>query len=182
MNVPSRVIAVSTDIGPVPAVAVALAQSPAAGDPMPEIRDDVRYAIEVITLAVTDVDRAKSFYVDQAGFTLDVDYAPTDSFRVVQLTPPASGCSIQFGIGLTDAPPGSARATYLAVTDLEAARRDLTERRVPVGPIRHKAPVDGWSGQWQPGIDPGHGDYASTAEFADPDGNTWLLQEIGFQG
>ena len=87
------------------------------------------YKIEVVTVPVSDVDRAAAFYTQKAGFTLDVDYHPASDFRVVQLTPPGSACSVQIGIGLTDAPPGSARATYLAVTDIEATRRELTRPR-----------------------------------------------------
>jgi catechol 2,3-dioxygenase-like lactoylglutathione lyase family enzyme len=83
----------------------------------------MNYHIEVITLPVSDVDRAVSFYTDRAGFSLDVDYQPNSKFRVVQLTPPGSSCSVQFGVGLTDATPGSARVTYLVVTDIEAAQR-----------------------------------------------------------
>ena len=139
------------------------------------------YKLEVVTLPVTDVDRATAFYTEQAGFILDVDYHPTDDFRVVQLTPPGSTCSIQIGIGLTDVPPGSARATYLAVPDIEAARDDFTARGVPVSAIRHKSSIDGWKGDWEPGADPERRDYASVAEFADPDGNTWVIQEIGFR-
>jgi predicted enzyme related to lactoylglutathione lyase len=81
--------------------------------------------IEVIKIPVSDVDRALAFYTEQAGFHLDVDYHPASGFRVVQLTPP---CSVQVGLGLTDAAPGSARAIYLIVTDIEAARRELTGR------------------------------------------------------
>jgi len=138
------------------------------------------YKLEVITLPVTDVDQASAFYTQKAGFALDVDYHPTNDFRVVQLTPPGSACSIQIGIGLTDAPPGSARVTYLAVTDIEAARHDLTRRGVVVSAIRHKSPIDDWKGDWQPGTDPERRDYASLADFTDPDGNTWVIQEIGF--
>jgi catechol 2,3-dioxygenase-like lactoylglutathione lyase family enzyme len=138
-------------------------------------------ALEVIALPVGDVDRALRFYVDQAGFALDVDYAPTAAFRVVQLTPPGSACSIEFGIGLTDAPAGSVRQTTLVVTDLVAARQELLERGVDVGEIRHKTPVGAWDGGFAPGIDPDRGDYASFADFADPDGNTWVLQERGFR-
>ena len=137
--------------------------------------------LEVVTLSVRDVDRACTFYTRQAGFTLDVDYHPTGGFRVVQLTPPGSDCSIQIGVGLTEASPGSARATYLAVTDIEAAHRELTARGVTVSGIRHKTPIDSWTGDWAPGPDPGRRDYASVAEFADPDGNTWVLQEIGYR-
>src|SRR6516164_7518862 len=98
----------------------------------------ITFSVEVITLPVSDVDRALRFYVDRVGFTLDVDYAPNDAFRVVQLTPPGSGCSIQVGKGLTDAPAGSSRNIYLIVTDLEAARSRLLERGVQVSAIRHK--------------------------------------------
>jgi catechol 2,3-dioxygenase-like lactoylglutathione lyase family enzyme len=139
------------------------------------------YKIEVITLSVTDVDRALEFYTRQAGFLLDVDYHPTGAFRVVQLTPPGSSCSVQIGAGLTDAPPGSARASCLAVTDIEAARRELTGRGVKVSDIRHKAPVEDWKGSFAPGADTQRRDYASFADFADPDGNTWTLQEIGYR-
>jgi catechol 2,3-dioxygenase-like lactoylglutathione lyase family enzyme len=138
------------------------------------------FSLEVITLAVSDVDRALRFYVDQVGFELDVDYQPTSDFRVVQLTPPGSGCSIQIGAGLTDARIGSMRNTYLVVTDLEATRSELLERGVEVSEIRHKTPVGAWDGSLASGVDPEHGDYASFADFADPDGNTWVLQERGF--
>jgi predicted enzyme related to lactoylglutathione lyase len=134
----------------------------------------------VITIPVTDVDGAMAFYTHRAGFVLDVDYHPTDGLRVVQLTPPGSACSVQIGVGLTDAAPGSAGPTYLAVTDVEAARRELTARGVEVSAIRRKSPIDGWTGAWQPGVDSDRRDYASLADFADPDGNTWVLQEIGF--
>lgn len=138
------------------------------------------YRIQVITVPVSDVDQAVAFYVQKAGFALDVDYHPTNSFRVVQLTPPGSACSVQIGAGLTDAPPGSARNTYLIVNDLEAACRELADRGVSVTDVRHKAPVDDWQGGWAPGVEPNRRDYASFADFADPDGNTWVLQEIGF--
>jgi len=137
------------------------------------------YQLQVITLAVSDVDEAAAFYTRQAGFTLDVDYHPVPGFRVVQLTPPGSACSVQLGAGLTDAAPGSARATYLAVTDIEAARAELIGRGVKVSDIRHKSPVETWAGGWAPGADPERRDYASFADFADPDGNTWVIQEIG---
>jgi catechol 2,3-dioxygenase-like lactoylglutathione lyase family enzyme len=145
-----------------------------------DLRAVMAYQIEVITLPVSDVDKATAFYTQKAGFTLDVDYRPAPGFRVVQLTPPGSGCSVQVGVGLTDAPPGSARATCLAVSDIEAARRDLLDRGLTVGAIQHKPSVEAWQGDRAPGTDPQRRDYASTAEFADPDGNTWLLQEIGF--
>jgi catechol 2,3-dioxygenase-like lactoylglutathione lyase family enzyme len=139
------------------------------------------YQLQVITLAVSDVEAAAAFYIRQAGFTLDVDYYPASGFRVVQLTPPGSPCSVQIGVGITDALPGSARSTYLAVTDIEAACRELTGRGVMVSGIRHKSPTDDWKGGWQPGTHPERRDYASVADFADPDGNTWVVQEIGFR-
>jgi catechol 2,3-dioxygenase-like lactoylglutathione lyase family enzyme len=135
----------------------------------------------VITLPVGDVDRALRFYVDQVGFKLDVDYSPNDAFRVVQLTPPGSSCSIQIGNGLTDAPAGSLRNVYLVVTDLEAARRSLLERGVAVSEIRHKTPVGAWDGGFAPELDPARGDDASFASFSDLDGNTWVLQERGYR-
>jgi catechol 2,3-dioxygenase-like lactoylglutathione lyase family enzyme len=138
------------------------------------------YQLQVITLPVSDVDKAAAFYTQQAGFTLDVDYHPAPDFRVVQLTSPGSACSVQIGVGLTDAPPGSARATYLVVTDIEAAHRELTARGVMVSGIRHKSPVDDWKGGFQPGTDPERRNYASMADFSDPDGNTWIIQEIGY--
>jgi catechol 2,3-dioxygenase-like lactoylglutathione lyase family enzyme len=137
--------------------------------------------LQVVTLPVSDVDKAKAFYAQQAGFTLDVDYHPATGFRVVQFTPPGSACSVQLGTGLTDAAPGTARNTYLAVTDIEAARTELTARGVTVSPIRRKSPVDDWKGGFQPGTDPQRRDYASFADFTDPDGNTWVIQEIGYR-
>jgi catechol 2,3-dioxygenase-like lactoylglutathione lyase family enzyme len=139
------------------------------------------YQIQVVIVQVTDVDQAAAFYTQRAGFTLDVDYHPDPGFRVVQLTPPGSACSVQIVTSLTDAAPRSARATYLVVTDIEAARRELTERGVEVSDIRHKSPIDNWKGGWQPGPDAQRRDYASFADFADPDGNTWVLQEIGYR-
>jgi catechol 2,3-dioxygenase-like lactoylglutathione lyase family enzyme len=142
------------------------------------------YQLQVITLSVSDVDKAAAFYTQQAGFALAVDYHPASDFRVVQLMPPGSACSVQIGIGLTDAPPGSAGAAYLTVTDIEAAHRELTAHGVEVSGIRHKSPIDNWTGGFQPGTDPQRRDYASFADFADfadPDGNTWVIQEIGYR-
>jgi predicted enzyme related to lactoylglutathione lyase len=142
--------------------------------------DTPTFSVEVITVPVSDVERALRFYVDRVGFTLDVDYAPNDAFRVVQFTPPGSGCSIQIGKGLTDAPVGSLRNVYLVVTDIEVARRRLLERGVNVGEIRHKTPIGAWDGSFAPGLDPARGDYASFANFNDLEGNTWVLQERGY--
>jgi catechol 2,3-dioxygenase-like lactoylglutathione lyase family enzyme len=133
------------------------------------------FKLELVLLPVADVDRAKDFYTEKCGFTLDVDHRPSESFRVVQLTPPGSTCSVTFGVGLVDTPPGSVRGLHLVVTDIVAARDELRGRGVEVAEIRHMTP----SG-WQPGVDPDHGDYASFADFADPDGNTWVLQERGY--
>jgi len=138
------------------------------------------FSVEVITLPVSDVERALRFYVDRVGFILDVDYSPNDGFRVVQLTPPGSSCSIQIGKCLTDAPVGSLRNVYLIVTDLEAVRNRLRERGVDVGEIRHKTPIGAWDGGFASGLDPARGDYASFANFSDPDGNSWVLQERGY--
>ena len=139
------------------------------------------YSVEVITLPVSDVEQALRFYVDQIGFTVDVDYSPNDTFCVVQLTPPGSSCSIQIGKGLTNAPVGSLRNVFLVVTDLEATRSHLIERGVGVGEIRHKTPIGAWDGGFASGLDPARGDYASFAKFSDPDGNSWVLQERGYR-
>jgi catechol 2,3-dioxygenase-like lactoylglutathione lyase family enzyme len=104
------------------------------------------FSVEVITLPVSNVDRALRFYVDRVGFALDIDYSPNNTFRVVQLTPPGSSCSIQIGNDLTDAPVGSLRGIYLVVSDIDAARRLLLERGVQVGEIRHKTPPGAWDG------------------------------------
>ena len=139
------------------------------------------FLIEVVVLPISDVERAVRFYVDRVGFILDVDYAPTDGFRVVQLTPPGSRCSIQIGKGLTDARVGSLSNVYLVVTDLDATRTQLLERGTAVSEIRHKAPIGAWDGGFAPGLDPARGDYASFASFSDPDGNSWVLQERGYR-
>ncbi len=131
--------------------------------------------LELVLIPVSDVDRAKAFYVDRCGFELDVDHDVNEEFRVVQMTPPGSSCSITIGRGMTDAEPGSTRGTHLVVVDIEAVRAELIERGVAVSEIRH---FDRESGRWKPGPDPKHSKYNSFADFADPDGNTWVLQEV----
>jgi catechol 2,3-dioxygenase-like lactoylglutathione lyase family enzyme len=123
-------------------------------------------------LPVTDVDRAKAFY-EGAGFRLDVDHRAGDDFRVVQLTPPGSECSISVGKGLTPSAPGSAQGLHLVVTDIEDARAELVGRGVDISEVFHF----GAEGQ-QPGPHPERVDYGSFATFSDPDGNGWLLQEV----
>jgi catechol 2,3-dioxygenase-like lactoylglutathione lyase family enzyme len=137
--------------------------------------------LEVVVIPVTDVDRAKAFYTG-LGWRLDADFAFDNGFRVVQLTPPGSGCSVQFGASITLAAPGSAQGLYLIVSDIEAARSDLAAGGADIGEVFHPgAPgaqfrADG-SGRVS-GPDPKHASYSSFATFRDPDGNTWLLQEI----
>jgi catechol 2,3-dioxygenase-like lactoylglutathione lyase family enzyme len=128
--------------------------------------------LELIVLPVTDVDRAKKFYED-AGFRLDVDHRAGDAFRVVQLTPPQSECSITIGTGLTPSAPGSVQGLHLVVTDLEQARAELVERGVEVSEPFHF----GAEGR-APGLHPDRLSYGSFATFSDPDGNGWLLQEV----
>jgi catechol 2,3-dioxygenase-like lactoylglutathione lyase family enzyme len=135
--------------------------------------------LEVVILPVSDPDESLRFYRDQVGFDLDVDYAPAPDFRVIQLTPQGGATSIQFGMGLTDAPAGSVRGLYLVVADIETCRREMTDRGVAVSAIRHKDTAGGWRGGFLPGLDPGRSDYASFADFHDPDGNAWVLQERG---
>jgi predicted enzyme related to lactoylglutathione lyase len=136
--------------------------------------------LEVVVVPVSDVDRAKAFYAS-LGWRLDADLAVDASYRVVQLTPPGSGCSIIFGTGVTSAPPGSSQSLQLSVYDIDAARADLVARGVDVSEpfhdvtgIFHHA---GSEGQVS-GPAPDHADYGSFAAFDDPDGNGWLLQEI----
>lgn len=136
--------------------------------------------LEVVVLPVSDVDRAKGFY-EGLGWRLDADLAVEDGYRVVQLTPPGSACSIIFGEGVTGAPPGSAKGLQLSVFDIDAARADLVARGVEVSEtfhdatgIFHHAGAAGRVG----GPAPEHADYGSFVAFDDPDGNGWLLQEI----
>lgn len=132
------------------------------------------WKLELVLLPVADVDRAKAFYIDQAGFNLDVDHRAGDDFRVVQLTPPGSACSISIGKGITDAAPGSVRGLHLVVSDIDAAHATLSQRGVDVGEIFHFE-----AGQQRPGPDPQRQDYGSFLSFSDPDGNSWVVQEVG---
>src|SRR5207237_8557743 len=115
-------------------------------------------------LPVSDVDRAKAFIVEKVGFTLDVDHRAGDDFRVVQMTPPGSACSITIGTGITDAAPGSVRGLHLVVSDIEAARAELIQRGVEVGEPFHFE-----SGAQAAGLDPTRQDYGSFLSFGDPD-------------
>jgi catechol 2,3-dioxygenase-like lactoylglutathione lyase family enzyme len=115
--------------------------------------------LELVTLPVSDVDRAKAFYVDQVGFNADHDHRVTDELRFVQLTPPGSACSISIGTGLTEAEPGSAAGLQLVVSDIEAAHAELSGRGVEVSPIQDM-------------------DWGSFVFFTDPDGNPWAVQQI----
>jgi catechol 2,3-dioxygenase-like lactoylglutathione lyase family enzyme len=130
--------------------------------------------LEVVVIPVSDVDRAKHFY-ERLGWRLDANFAAGESWRAVQFTPPGSPCSIQFGKGLTPAAPGSFKNLYLVVSDMEAARRDLIGRGADVSPAFH---FTAFGAPPSPGPDPNGGSYMTFASFSDPDGNTWLLQEI----
>jgi catechol 2,3-dioxygenase-like lactoylglutathione lyase family enzyme len=132
---------------------------------------DVEYKLELVVLPVSDVDRAKTFYADKAGFNVDVDHKAGD-FRVVQLTPPGSACSVTIGQGVTEAAPGSVQGLHLVVSDIDVARTELVERGVDVGEIFHFE-----AGQRASGPDPERSMYNSFADFRDPDGNSWVLQE-----
>jgi catechol 2,3-dioxygenase-like lactoylglutathione lyase family enzyme len=130
----------------------------------------VDMALEVVTLPVADVDRAKSFY-QSLGWRFDIDLAVSDDVRTVQFTPPHSPCSIQFGKGGTTAEPGSAQKTFLVVDDIDAVRSDLIGRGVEVSEVQEMRPP-GFEGPEE------ERSYFARAEFSDPDGNTWVLQEI----
>jgi catechol 2,3-dioxygenase-like lactoylglutathione lyase family enzyme len=146
-------------------------------------RVDMKF--EVVVIPVSDVDRAKAFYV-KLGWRLDAEFAAGDDLRVMQFTPPGSGCSIIFGKNVTAASPGSAQGMYLIVSDIEAARKDLLDRGVEVSEVFHGAAGE-YAGSDQPfifgrhrvgGPDSEHGSYRSFASFSDPDGNGWLFQEV----
>ena len=140
--------------------------------------------LEVVVIPVADVDRAKSFY-SNLGWRLDADFAAGDDWRVIQFTPPGSGCSVIFGKNVTAAPPGSAQGLYLIVSEIEAARDELLRRSVGVSEVFHAG--DEYSGTDEPylfgrvrvsGRDPENRTYRTYASFSDPDGNGWLLQEV----
>lgn len=141
--------------------------------------------LEVVVIPVSDVDRAKRFYCG-LGWRLDLDYTAGDDYRVIQFTPPGSGCSVIFGKNVTAAAPGSAQGLYLIVSDIEAARAELRGRGVEVSDVFHDA-GGVYLGKDEPylfgtlrvrGLDPEHRSYRSFASFRDPDGNGWLFQEI----
>jgi catechol 2,3-dioxygenase-like lactoylglutathione lyase family enzyme len=138
--------------------------------------------LEVVVIPVSDVDRAKEFY-GGLGWRPDADFGFDNGFRVVQFTPPGSGCSIQFGTNITSAAPGSARGLYLVVSDIEAARDQLAGRNVQVSEVFYPSSpgaqfqTDGTSDRVG-GPAPDHASYSSFATFSDPDGNSWLLQEV----
>jgi catechol 2,3-dioxygenase-like lactoylglutathione lyase family enzyme len=130
------------------------------------------FKLEVVVMPVADVDRAKAFYIERAGFNLDVDFQMGD-FRVVQLTPPGSACSITL-LNTSPMAPGSLKGLHLCVEDIEAARAELLVRGLEVSEPYHFA-----AGGRTPGLDPKRGKYETYLSFSDPDGNEWLVQEIG---
>jgi catechol 2,3-dioxygenase-like lactoylglutathione lyase family enzyme len=133
----------------------------------------VDWKLELVVVPVSDVDRAKTFYTEKVGFNLDVDHRAGEDFRVVQLTPPGSACSISIGKGITGAAPGSVEGLHLVVSDIEAARAELVDRGVDVSEVFHFE-----SGKRVPGPDPQRRDYGSFLSFSDPDGNSWVVQEV----
>jgi catechol 2,3-dioxygenase-like lactoylglutathione lyase family enzyme len=137
--------------------------------------------LEVVVIPVSDVDRAKDFY-GSLGWRLDADFAFDNGFRGVQLTPPGSACSIQFGTAVTSAPPGSVEGLYLIVSDIDAARQALVDRGAEVSEVFHEgatgARFEPSSSDRLAGRAPDDGSYGSFATFADPDGNCWLLQQV----
>jgi catechol 2,3-dioxygenase-like lactoylglutathione lyase family enzyme len=147
-----------------------------------DIGRKVDQKLEVVVIPVADVDRAKQFYAG-LGWRLDADFPFDNGFRVVQFTPPGSGCSMQFGTKMTSAAPGSARGLYLIVADIEAARADLLAHGAEASDVFHAGDPgaqfqdDGTSGRVS-GPAPDHASYSSFVTFSDPDGNGWLLQEI----
>jgi catechol 2,3-dioxygenase-like lactoylglutathione lyase family enzyme len=150
-----------------------------------KLKAAVDMKLEIVVLGVSDVDRAKAFY-ENLGWRLDADFAHGDDWRVLQFTPPGSGCSVIFGKNVTAAAPGSAQGLYLIVSDIEAARDELRRRGVEVSEVFHDA-TGVYDGSDEPylfgrrrvsGADPEHRSYRSYASFRDPDGNGWLFQEV----
>ena len=133
------------------------------------------FKLELVVIPVSDVDRAKEFYTDKLGFNLDVDHRASEAFRVVQLTPPGSACSITIGTGVTQVAPGTYQGLHLVVNDIEAAHKLLVERGVEVSEPFHFGP----EGQ-TPGLHPERADYGTYLSFSDPDGNGWLVQEVKY--
>jgi catechol 2,3-dioxygenase-like lactoylglutathione lyase family enzyme len=133
----------------------------------------VDWKLELVVVPVSDVDRSKAFYSEQLGFNVDVDHSGGHEFRVVQLTPPGSACSITIGTGMPQAQPGTYKGLHLVVPDIEAARAELLERGTQVSDFFHF----GAEGQ-TPGLDPERRDYGSFMSLDDPDGNSWLVQEV----
>jgi catechol 2,3-dioxygenase-like lactoylglutathione lyase family enzyme len=129
----------------------------------------MQFKLEVVVVPVSDVDRAKAFYAEQVGFPVDVDHAPSDDFRVVQMTPEGSGCSVTIGKGLTEMAPGSLQGLQLCVADIDAAHALLAGRGVPVTPVRHHTGTGFADGKGE--------DWNSFFFFSDPDGNGWAVQE-----
>jgi catechol 2,3-dioxygenase-like lactoylglutathione lyase family enzyme len=134
----------------------------------------VDWKLELVIVPVADVDRAKAFYIEQTGFTLDVDHRAGEDFRVVQLTPPGSACSIALMKNVDAA--GSAQGLQLVVSDVDSARVELAERGLDAGEPFH---FDRATGAQSPGPDPDRSDYNTFLAFNDPDGNRWLVQEVG---
>ena len=150
----------------------------------PQVRNTADMKLEIVVIPVSDVDRAKRFYVG-LGWRLDADFDNGKDHRVIQFTPPGSGCSVIFGRNVTAAAPGSAQGLYLIVSDIEAARDELLAHGVEISDVFHAADV--YAGTDEPylfgrnrisGPDPERRTYRSFASFRDPDGNGWLLQEI----
>jgi catechol 2,3-dioxygenase-like lactoylglutathione lyase family enzyme len=150
-----------------------------------KLKTAVDMKLEIVVLGVSDVDRAKAFY-ENLGWRLDADFAHGDDWRVIQFTPPGSGCSVIFGKNVTAAAPGSAQGLYLIVSDIEAAHDELLRRGVEVSEVFHDA-TGVYDGPDEPylfgrrrvsGADPEHRSYRSYASFRDPDGNGWLFQEV----
>ncbi len=132
----------------------------------------MEWKLELVPIPVSDVDRAKAFYTEKVGFREDLDHSTGEEFRVVQLTPPGSACSIAIGTGIVGTPPGSVQGLQLVVPDIDAARAELLERGAEVSEVQH---FDGSA--WRPG---GGGDWNSFAFFSDPDGNGWTLQQLPY--